>query len=314
VKTLKGLNIITKEDLRRSLPWNQSAAGNRRKEDVRPIFWMNRPRSYVLRTGSWDEFPNGRWGDYRSPAFGELVDYHLYALHAPKETTKLLEWWGHPTTLEDVYSVFVKYCAGEIPQLPWNESPLAIETEVIKEKIVTINKLGFMTINSQPAVNGVPASDKVFGWGPRGGYVYQKEYIEFFASPEQVQRIMEVVRKLPSMTYHAVNLQGGKSFTNTKGTNAVTWGVFPGSEIVQPTVVDAASFLVWKDEARAVWKTRWLSLYDPSSPSYKLLENIINTYFIVNIVDNNYIDGDILKVFLEVANATSSATNHTNGC
>jgi len=174
-----------------------------------------------------------------------------------------------------------------------------------------------MTINSQPPVNGVPSSHKMFGWGPRGGYVYQKEYIEFFASPEQVHRLMEVMRKLPSVTYHAVNLQGNKSFTNTKGTNAVTWGVFPGSEIVQPTVVDAASFVVWKDEARAVWRTRWMSLYDPSSPSYKLLETIINTYFIVNIVDNNYIDGDILKVFLEAANvdtSNSSVTNHTNGC
>lgn len=28
--------------------------------------------------------------------------------------------------------------------------------------------------------------------------------------------------------------------------NAVTWGVFPGKEVVQPTVVDQQSFLVWK--------------------------------------------------------------------
>ena len=28
--------------------------------------------------------------------------------------------------------------------------------------------------------------------------------------------------------------------------NAVTWGVFPGREIVQPTVVDAVSFGIWK--------------------------------------------------------------------
>lgn len=95
---------------------------------------MNRPRSYVLRTGSWDEFPNGRWGDYRSPAFGELGEYHLYSTNVPKEATntKCLDWWGTPTTVEDLYAVFVKYCAGEIPQLPWNESPLAIETEVCR--------------------------------------------------------------------------------------------------------------------------------------------------------------------------------------
>lgn len=28
--------------------------------------------------------------------------------------------------------------------------------------------------------------------------------------------------------------------------NAVTWGIFPGREIVQPTVVDPVSFLYWK--------------------------------------------------------------------
>lgn len=28
--------------------------------------------------------------------------------------------------------------------------------------------------------------------------------------------------------------------------NAVTWGIFPGREIVQPTVVDPVSFIYWK--------------------------------------------------------------------
>jgi len=286
---------------------------------VRPIFWMNRPSSYVLRTGSWDEFPNGRWGDYRSPAFGDLVDYHLYA-GKPKEssTPNYLEWWGTPTTIEDVNAVFVKYCSGEIPQLPWNESKLAIESELIKDKLVQLNKLGYLTINSQPAVNGVPAHDPTFGWGPRGGFVYQKAYIEFFASPEHVKRIIDLARKkYPSLTFHAINLQGDKSFTNTKGTNAVTWGVFPGKEILQPTVVDYASFIVWKGEALAVWKTRWLSLYEPGTPSRQLLENIINTYFLVNIVDNNYISGDIFDIFFQVAAEPSSPVNgaHVNeGC
>jgi hypothetical protein len=30
--------------------------------------------------------------------------------------------------------------------------------------------------------------------------------------------------------------------------NAVTWGVFPGREVLQPTVVDPVSFRAWKDE------------------------------------------------------------------
>jgi hypothetical protein len=34
-----------------------------------------------------------------------------------------------------------------------------------------------------------------------------------------------------------------------QGVQAVTWGVFPGKEIAQPTVVDPEAFLAWKTEA-----------------------------------------------------------------
>lgn len=40
----------------------------------------------------------------------------------------------------------------------------------------------------------------------------------------------------------------GKNTTNAPDLqpNAVTWGIFPGREIVQPTVVDPVSFMYWK--------------------------------------------------------------------
>ena len=40
--------------------------------EVRPIFWAIKPKSYLERTGNWDEFPHGRWGVSRSAAFGEI--------------------------------------------------------------------------------------------------------------------------------------------------------------------------------------------------------------------------------------------------
>ena len=52
---------------RRSFPWRPSTMERRGKEDVRPINWANRPKSYINRTDDWDEFPNGRWGDSSSP-------------------------------------------------------------------------------------------------------------------------------------------------------------------------------------------------------------------------------------------------------
>jgi hypothetical protein len=64
---LEGLGFVAPIEQVKPLPWNPSLAKNREKETVRPIFWRNRPKSYIQRTEQWDEFPNGRWGDSRSP-------------------------------------------------------------------------------------------------------------------------------------------------------------------------------------------------------------------------------------------------------
>lgn len=40
-----------------------------------------------------------------------------------------------------------------------------------------------------------------------------------------------------------------------------TRGVFPEREIIQPTVVDATSFLAWKEEAFALWLDLWQNMY-----------------------------------------------------
>ncbi len=59
---LEDLNLTpdVETPLEKPLPWRQSLGLNRRDENVRPIFWRNRNRSYVERTQDWDEFPNGR--------------------------------------------------------------------------------------------------------------------------------------------------------------------------------------------------------------------------------------------------------------
>ena len=42
----------------------------------------------------WDEFPNGRWGDGRSPAFGDLSSTHSFFRSALGTTTERLTMWG----------------------------------------------------------------------------------------------------------------------------------------------------------------------------------------------------------------------------
>jgi methylenetetrahydrofolate reductase (NADPH) len=44
---------------RRKLPWRPSGDDYRASEDVRPIFWANRPESYLERTAGWLNFPSG---------------------------------------------------------------------------------------------------------------------------------------------------------------------------------------------------------------------------------------------------------------
>ena len=45
----------------RSLPWRQPTNERRKAEQVRPIFWANRPKSYINRTSDWDKYPQGRY-------------------------------------------------------------------------------------------------------------------------------------------------------------------------------------------------------------------------------------------------------------
>lgn len=68
---LEKLGFVAEKDVVNPLPWRPSLTNKRRAETTRPIFWANRQKSYLARTDAWDEFPNGRWGDSRSPAFGD---------------------------------------------------------------------------------------------------------------------------------------------------------------------------------------------------------------------------------------------------
>lgn len=292
---------LVPDNVSRSLPWLPAPHPQREKEEIRPIFWANRPKSYMVRTMAWDEFPNGRWGDSRSPAFGELTDYYFTRLHIVTDDRR--EMWGERLdSLADIYQVFVRFCRGEIDAMPWFDSPLASESDQIRDKLIRINQHGLLTINSQPRVNASPSNDPAVGWGGDGGVVFQKAYVEFFVAQEYIQNVLDVFARHPDITFHAIN-RAGTSFSNCEHVNAVTWGVFPGREIMQPTVVDPESFLVWKDEAFALWTSVWGNIYEPDSPSYALIEHVQNTFFLVNVVDNDFIHGDIWQLMEEVVTA-----------
>lgn len=87
----------------------------RSDDDVRPIFWATRPRSYLIRTSEWDEMPNGRWGNSSAASFGQLKDYHLFLMGKTLSTNAdLLNMWGRELqSFDDVCEIFVCYLTGK---------------------------------------------------------------------------------------------------------------------------------------------------------------------------------------------------------
>ncbi|KAJ7980613.1 Methylenetetrahydrofolate reductase [Quillaja saponaria] len=296
----KNLGLIEEAKISRSLPWRRPANIFRAKEDVRPIFWANRPKSYTTRTIGWDQYPHGRWGDSHNPSYGALTDYQFMRPRA-RDKRLLEEWAVSLRNVEDIHERFKIYCLGKLRSCPWSElDGLQPETRIINEQLGNINMKGFLTINSQPAVNGERSDSPSVGWGGSGGYVYQKAYVEFFCSKMKLDALVTKCKSLPSLTYMAVNREGTWiSNVGQTDVNAVTWGVFPAKEIIQPTVVDSASFMVWKDEAFEIWSKGWASLYPEDDVSRKLLEEVQSSYFLVSLVDNDYIDGDLFAVFAD---------------
>lgn len=241
LNVLSELGVRESVAARRALPWRGSRSNLKGlNEDVRPINWANRPKSYIKRTVTWDEFPNGRWGDGRSPAFGELSDSHFYRPADSTKEDRLAMWGDAPICPQDVHEVFAAYIERKIPIIPWCETPLQDETGTICSVLVSMNQSGFMTINSQPAVNGERSDHPMFGWGGPGGRVYQKAYVEFFVSPQDYAIVNQVVSRYPNLSVYAsdsagnnIASEGGKS-----GVTALTWGVFPDKEILQPTIFE----------------------------------------------------------------------------
>ncbi len=228
VTFIRNANNTMQPSAGRVLPWRPSAIDKREQnEQVRPINWANRPKSYMIRTEDWDEYPNGRWGDSTSPAFGELSSVsHFFSFSLGSEHDQRVIMGENPTRHQDVFEVFAQYVEGRIPNIPWCETQLQPESFSIQSVLVMLNRAGYLTINSQPSVNGIVSTDPTFGWGGKGGLVYQKAYCECFCSPEHVQRLVAMTQENDSIHLYAVNCTGNEIREGKEpgGITALTWG------------------------------------------------------------------------------------------
>ncbi|OAL00026.1 MTHFR-domain-containing protein [Phaeosphaeriaceae sp. SRC1lsM3a] len=246
------------------------------------------------REATWDDFPNGRWGDARSPAFGEIDGYGP-TLHV--STPQALKLWGHPVDTGDISTLFRRHIEGELDALPWSEQGLSPETSTIAKQLLALNAKGWWTVASQPSVNGVRSTDPVFGWGPKNGYVFQKPFVEFFIPSAQFHKLKERLDAHDQVTYFAGNAQGDFEASNEESVNPVTWGTFAGKEIVTPTIIEAVSFRSWLEEAFSIWR-EWQRIYPSKSATCKMLGSTRQDVWLVNVIWGDFVQGNGLWEFL----------------
>jgi len=83
----------------------------------------------------------------------------------------------------------LSFLSGEITSYPFSPAPLSNESQLILPHLLRLAELGWWPVGSQPAVDGLPSDDDTVGWGPAGGYVYQKPFVEFFATEAIVDKL-----------------------------------------------------------------------------------------------------------------------------
>lgn len=252
------------------------------------------------REATWDDFPNGRWGDARSPAYGEIDGYGV-SLHM--SINQAIKLWGFPKTAADITELFIKHIEGQLSAIPWSEEGLNEETNTIKSQLLQLNKKGWWSVASQPAVNGIKSTDSIFGWGPKNGFVFQKAFVELFLPSKDWKSLKEKLTNEDNedaVSWYAANAKGDYFSSdadsvaiNGEGgsTNAVTWGAFPGKEIITPTIIEEVSFRAWAEEAFGIWE-EWSRVYERGSESKKLIDDIGEDYWLVNIIHHEYVESE----------------------
>lgn len=111
-----------------------------------------------------------------------------------RKRTEAISRWGSPKSDDDLTNIFLSHLHSEITSTPFSPSPLSAESFPILDHLEALTRKGWWTVFSQPAVDGVSSSDEVFGWGPVGGYVFQKGFVEFFVEESDVRIIEERIR------------------------------------------------------------------------------------------------------------------------
>lgn len=253
----------------------------------------NQSITTVSREATWDDFPNGRFGDARSPAFGTPTSYSLSSLPCTPAQARLL--WGEPTTTAAITSLFTAHLAGHSPHLlPWSDesSDLSPETALIRPHLTALTEhRNWWTIASQPAVDGVPSTNAVHGWGPPGGFVFQKPFVEFFLSNSDWEDVLrphlQRAGARGEASWYAGNALGAVETSEpAAAVHSVTWGSFKGKEIATATMVEEMSFRTWCEEAFGRWE-QWARCCRDGR-ARRFLRDCYDGTWLVNVIGHGY--------------------------
>ena len=61
--------------------------------------------------------------------------------------------------------------------------------------------------------------------------------------------------------------------------------------------------LVCQDEAFQLWTEDWGNLYEKGSRSYKIIQGIVDTWYLISVVENDYVKGDLFATLLSANNS-----------
>ena len=174
---LRNLGLMT--EVARPLPFRQSGDARRwGGEGVRPVFWSQRPRSYVQRTRHWDQWPRTSWSPQSPLADLAEADLLSFQLTSASSAADLLAMWGAELGgEEEVWEVVRRHYAGSpapghqlVSALPWSRHGAA---QLPAPELALLAAAGVLVTNSQAAVCNLPSQDPELGWGPPGGFISQ---------------------------------------------------------------------------------------------------------------------------------------------
>ena len=139
------IKILTENgtlDKQRQHVFKKMTSQERVQEEVRPIFWSIKPKSYVSQTRRWDNFTNGRWGDITSPSFTLKPDEGFISFtkkqsQAPEAKKKL--WGQEVLNVASIANIFTQFVQGTLKKFPFSEGAISLESGLIKDTLVTIN-------------------------------------------------------------------------------------------------------------------------------------------------------------------------------